>query len=254
MRYARAGLSDTGRAVREALGAFAAPAVRDEMMALALSIASVPDVPDDVVDCERFVSGVLRTVVSGYLGDDVADAVAADLAPMFLLLTSQVRPATREERELGEQRDLGEPGEQRNLRGEITQVRRTPTPLPRPAAAMVLLATLNADRVSSLGKGLHGVAAVRVAEHVFALAAALDARPHRLPLVVIDLDAAPFDAAGLGALAPLLPTGTRMVLWGDQARFTNAIERLRRGGIEFVSCNAGATMDELVALCHAFVA
>jgi hypothetical protein len=231
--------------VREALGAFAAPAVRDEMIALALSIASVPDVPDDVEECQRFVSGVLRTVVSGYLGEDVADAVAADLAPMLLLLTSQVRPATREERELSEQQ---------NMRGEITQVRRTPTPLPRPAAAVVLLATLNAERVSSLGKGLDGVAAVRVAEHVFALAAALDARPHRLPLVVIDLDAAPFDAAGLGALAPLLPTGTRMVLWGDQARFSKAIERLRRGGIEFVTCNPGATMDDVVALCRAFVA
>lgn len=239
MRYARAGLSDTGRAVREALGAFAAPAVRDEMLALALSIGSVPDVPDDVEGCRHFVGGVLRTVVAGYLGEDVADAVTADLAPMLLLLTSQVRPARREERE---------------PREEITQVRRTPMPMPRPAPALVLLATLNAERVRALGSGLDGVAAVRVAEHVFALAAALDARPHRLPLVVIDLDAAPFDAAGLVALAPLLPTGTRMVLWGDPTRFSTAIERLRRGGIEFVSCQAGATMDELAALCRAFVA
>jgi len=242
MRYARAGMSDTGRAVREALGAFAAPVVRDEMIGLALSIASVSDVPDDVEECQRFIGGVLRTVVAGYLGDDVADAVAADLAPMLLLLTSQVRPATREERD---ERERGE---------DITQVRRTPTPQPHPAAAVVLLATLNAERVRALGKGLEGVASVRLAEHVFALATALDARPHRLPLVVIDLDAAPFDAAGLGALAPLLPTGTRMLLWGDPKRFTNAIERLRRGGIEFVSCNAGATMDDVAALCRALVA
>lgn len=234
MRQASVGRGETGNAVREALGAFAAPRVRDEMLTLALDVAGCSEVPHGVEDLQRFLDGPLRTVVAGYLGDDIADAVAADLAPMVMLLTSQVRTAESGDR-------------------EITGVRLTPTPAPRQSAPVVLMATMNGPRLRGLAKGLEGIAAVRIAEHVFALASGLSASPSRLPIVVIDLAAAPFDAAGLSALAPLLPAGTRIVLWGDTTRFAKAIERLGRAGIAFVSCDADATSAEVADLCRVFV-
>lgn len=235
MRQASVGRGETGNAVREALGAFAAPRVRDEMLSLALNVAGYAAVPDDLESLQRFLEGPLRTVVAGYLGDDVADAVAADLAPMVTLLTSQVRTAATRDRD------------------DITGVRLTPTPAPRPSAPVVLLATMNGPRLRGLAKGLEGIAVVRIAEHVFALASGLNVAPRRLPIVVIDLAAAPFDAAGLSALAPLLPAGTRIVLWGDTTRFAKAIERLGRAGIAFVACNADATSEEVAELCRVFV-
>lgn len=225
----------TSRAVSEALAAFAAPGLCGEMLSLALSVASLQVVPEDVVELQRFLDGPLRTVVAGYLGDDAADAVAEDLAPLLMMLKSQVRPSSRADRE------------------DVSEVRRTPTPMPSLGPPMVLLATLDGPRLRGLTRGLEGVASVRLAEHVFALASALDARPHRLPLVVIDLAAAPFDGAGLGALAPLLPSGARIVLWGDPRRFEKAIERLRRAGVELVSCPAGVTIAELANVCSVLV-
>ena len=235
MRYATVGRGETSQAVREAIGAFAAPDMRDQILGLALSIASLGDVPERIEELQQFIEGPLRTVVAGFLGEDVADAVAADLAPMLVLLTSQVRPRTPP-------------------RDEDTGVRRTPTPAPRAAAPLVLLATMNASRLEEFSAGLLGFAAVRVADHVFALAAALETAGKNPPLVVIDLEAAPFDAAGLVALAPLLPTGTRLVLWGDPTRYRMAIERLRRAGITFVSRDALASAEEVAELCRVFVA
>lgn len=235
MRKATVGQSATARAVREALGAFASPVMRDEMLALALSVANTGEVPDDIEALQRFLDGPLRTVVSGYLGEDAADAVAADLAPMVAVLTSQVRP------------------KRETPVDEITGVRCTPTPIPRVVAPIVLLASMNGSRFRALAKGLEGIAVVRVAEHVFALAAGLDGHTGRLPLVVVDLAAAPFDSACLCALAPLLPIGTRVVLWGDATRFERSIERLRRGGIDFVSCGAEVTSREVAELCRMFI-
>lgn len=67
------------RAIREALGSVAAPALRDAVVTRALAEEGLAGVPDTPAEFAAFVGGPLRRAILGSLGDDLGRPVVMEL-------------------------------------------------------------------------------------------------------------------------------------------------------------------------------
>jgi CheY-like chemotaxis protein len=71
------------RLVREAIGQFAAPEVADRIERSALQRSGLSELPEDPLGVVRFVDDELVETLTDYLGEDAADAVRDELAPIL---------------------------------------------------------------------------------------------------------------------------------------------------------------------------
>lgn len=78
--------AQVAQAIREAVGAFANHTVAEELIHEALVEAQLPNLPDGADVLRAFVEVELRGVILTALGEDVADAVVAELGPMITVL------------------------------------------------------------------------------------------------------------------------------------------------------------------------
>ncbi len=80
--------------VREAISQIAAPDMAQRIERAALERYAGSSLPADPVAFKEFVEGPLMETIVDYLGDDVAEAIARDLAPMLAHVTASAAVAS----------------------------------------------------------------------------------------------------------------------------------------------------------------
>ena len=265
MESARAS-GHAARAVREAIDAFAAPAVGDRVLALALRWACQPMVPEGGEALSNFVIHSLFRAAEEVLGTSEARAIVDELAPIVESVgrqeVSQVRPSrpalavllaeeeaadeddfpelVMEEPPLVHQPRVSYPG--RRPHGRLTDP--APDSLP-----LVLLATVDPGTVQALSSALAGHASLEPVRDALELLD--DADGATVSILVIDCRRPSVRLETLLALAPELPQGTRVVLWGERADLRERLAMLGSGLPEaWVRCGDGATALDVAAVCR----
>ena len=238
------------RALEEALGAIAAPSVRDAILGSALSRAGLLTVPDDAVLLDAFVRGELAQAIAERLGDDAADGVLTELWPMLATLRAH---ALRSGTPPGTVSPSASP--------KATPVRRVDVPRPREMLApttpppnasddlgedlgsgvmvvstgksvragdslpVLLAVTRDPSRARQLGLALTGRAVVRPVTEILEMQEAIEDHRGELPVVLFDCRVPPFHLESVATFAGDLPPGS----WLALLEATPELERVARG-------------------------
>ncbi len=240
------------RALEEALGAIAAPSVRDAILGAALSRAGLLTVPDDAMLLDAFVRGEFSVAIGERLGGDAADGVLTELWPLLATLRAHALRA-------------GTPpqGHGRSAGSRATPVRPFEVPKPReilppttppPALGIVgdeeeelasgvlvvssgktvragdslpvlFAVTRDPGRARALGLALTGKAVVRPVTEILEMQEAIEDHRGELPVVLFDCRVAPFHLESVATFASDLPPGAWLALLDA----TPELERTARG-------------------------
>lgn len=239
------------RTVREVLGSVFAPDLRDRILEDALDRGRESTVPEEAARARDFVEGPLRATIFEHGGIEAADAVMEGLDPILEMAGSHVR--MKDTRRVDE-----------------TQVepRRAPSTIPAPAAddeipgedshvtaaqRPVMMATLDRTGVDGVARCLVGRAEVRQVGDVFDLVSAMDVHSSRAPLLVIDCCLPAVDPATVATMLPVVPRGSRVILWGATERMRADLELVAPAAAEWIACAADATHEDLASLLASFM-
>lgn len=239
------------RALEEALGAIAAPSVRDAILGSALSRAGLLTVPDDAMLLDAFVRGELSVAIAERLGDDAADGVLTELWPMLAALRAHAlrsgtpprgipptsAPRATPVRNLDVPRprevlppttppppmagdDLGE-----DLASGVMVVTSGKTVRAGDSLPVLLAVTRDPARARQLGLALTGKAVVRPVTEILEMQEAVEDHRGELPVVLFDCRVAPFHLESVATFASDLPPGSWLALLDA----TPELERVARG-------------------------
>jgi hypothetical protein len=243
------------RAIEEALGAVAAPAICDAILATALSRSGAVTTPDGEA-LVAFVRGPLRMAIGERLGEEVSDEVLGMLGPVIQRIATRASLKPRA---------VPAPAEAK-LASPIETVRPDPSPAParqRPALddteepsgvvvlrqgktvrageflPVFLVVSANAEWTRQLALEMVGRAVVRRVAEIFELVEAIEDHRADLPIVIFDCGSPPFHLESVATFASELPPGAWLALLGPQpaddriardfAGTTLTIARLRPG-------------------------
>lgn len=233
------------RTVREVLGSVFAPDVRDRLFDAALERGRESTVPEEAERARDFVEGPLRAAVFEHAGPEAAEAVMEGLDPILEMAGSHVRMKdTRRADETQIERrgpsTVPAPAPEDELPGEASQV--------TAAARPVMMATLDRTGVDGVARCLVGRAEVRQVSDVFDLVSAMDAHSSRAPLLVIDCCLPAVDPATVATMLPVVPRGSRVILWGATERMRADLEMIAPSASDWIACAADATHEDLASL------
>lgn len=234
------------RTVREVLGSVLAPDLRDRVLEDALERGRESTVPEEAERARDFVEGPLRAIVFEQVGLEAADAVMEGLDPILEMAGSHVRmkDARRADDTQVEPRrapsTIPAPPAEDEIPGEDSHVTATVRP--------VMMATLDRTGVDGVARCLVGRAEVRQVSDVFDLVSAMDANAVRAPLLVIDCCLPAVDPATVATMLPVVPRGSRVILWGATERMRADLEMVAPGAAEWIACAADATHEDLASL------
>ena len=266
--------------VREALGAVATPERADELLLDALARGCELSVPEDPVRLRAWVTGAFFEVLRETLGLGTAEAVIDQIGLVLVALDtkaadedegneiSRVRasvpsapraPAdmlgTRKHAipqrvvEL-EPEPVSQPHEEVFESGEILAAagnQRPTDPVPG-MVPIVLLASRDRATLIELRDGLTGGLDVVSVDDPIALLDALHAMP-ALAVVVIDARNPSVQPATMAAMAPDLPRGVQVLLWGVTPEIESEINALGSETFNWVGCDARTPPEEVAFLC-----
>lgn len=279
----------TAYVIREAIGAVANEDVRDRIVACALATAGETDVPEARHRLRAFIVGPLFASLRDALGLGAAELVIDQIGHVLGGLDlagaedeiSQIRPASTptpvpdapsglgaptpvpSTEESGDRPSLGldldaqfdelfdESGEH-----DVVMMQEAPVVSPHqrptdPAPGMlpvVLLASRDRDTLIELRDGLTGGLDVIAVDDPIALLDALQSIP-ALAVIVIDARHPSVQPATMAAMAPDLPRGVQVLLWGVTPRLEAEINGLGEGTVHWVGCGAATPPEEVAFLC-----
>lgn len=265
--------------IREALGAVANDEVRERILATALQAAGESAVPEERDPLRAFVHGALFASLRDALGLGAAEIVIDQIGHVLVNLglddadeeISHIRPASiptarvpvsvepleGKRPSLGPELDaqfdelLGESGEYDAL---LTPSLPAASPNHRPTdpvpemLPVVLLASRDRDTLVELRDGLTGGLDVISVDDPIALLDALQSIP-ALAVIVVDARNPTVQPATMAAMAPDLPRGVQVLLWGVTPDLEAEINALGEGTLHWVGCESTTPPEEVAFLC-----
>ena len=280
--------SRTGSVIREAIGAVATEDVCDRIVACALAAGGETDVPEDKDRLRAFVMGPLFASLRDALGLGAAELVIDQIGHVLVALDleldteeiSQVRPASTpttphaspdtrrpspvpEVEQSGDRPSLGpdldaqfdelldESGEYDVLfipEESVASANQRPTDPAPGMLPVVLLASRDRDTLIELRDGLTGGLDVISVDDPIALLDALQSIP-ALAVIVVDARNPTVQPATMAAMAPDLPRGVQVLLWGVTPKIEAEINALGEGTLHWVGCGATTPPEEVAFLC-----
>ena len=222
------------RSLNEAIDAVAAPHVRDAVISRALADAGLHAVPERGGVVLTFAQGPLKRALTQRLGEEICDEVLAQIAPLLKHASHVGEPALR----------LSQRPQHQDVEATRLRTRRAPPSeemLARAAsdeadalddgsASGVYASAMSASAIGSLppiflassddaiarrlGGSLTGRAIVHPLGGLLELVDALESHELEAPVVLVDCGNPVLQVASLVALAPDLPAGTVVLVWG----------------------------------------
>jgi hypothetical protein len=241
------------RAVAEAIGAVAAPVVRDEVIELALRWAGCAAVPERGPAVASFVEGPLFRALVHVLGEPSASTVCDELAAVTAMVmdeeVSEIRPSWPV---LALDPAEDDPELIIEMEAEVVEVSSVPTatdPAPRRDLPLLVVASSSPTTLSMLSVALGGAAYIEPARDALALLEGLGRND--AGLIVLDCKRPTVQVETLLAMQPELPAGLRVVLFGEP----RGLERhLEAAGAEmpasWICCGTDASVEDLAAVCR----
>lgn len=223
--------------MREALTSIATSQVAGRVLHRALHLAGEHEIPTGGSRLQRFVDRHLRSAAAFVLGNEVAEALIEQLAPIVSPLPSVLPPISRAWIAIDGEPDLvprsslgGTLGDEfEALELEISDLgdedrERDPLPLdrqrtlPAPERPTVLVATTDESLVAELRKLLaQHIQLSRVGDVVALLEAAQLATPDAAPVVIVHGASPSVQPATVATIGAELPAGSTLLLWGVSA-------------------------------------
>lgn len=262
--------------VREAVDAVAAPALRDRIIGNALIRARRNEVPEPLHRLRDFVQGQLREALTDALGVQPALQVVESLEPILDVLEldeeeiSEIRPSagvvprapatpkdeapTRKHAVVDEhapEPSVLDSGETLLDSGEIRLLgdgNEHPTDAPPEMQPVAVLTTLDPSVAGELRSGLGDVVEVRVVADPISFLDAIQSTPS-LAVIVVDARTPSVQPITLAAMAPDLPAGVRVLMWGVTEVMEKEIHALGPDTLHWVGCAADTPAEEVAFLC-----
>jgi hypothetical protein len=227
------------RAVVEAIGAVAAPSIRDRVVRLALTWSGDTEIPERGEAVGRFIDGPLYLASKEVLGEQAAQGIREELAPVAAVVESDEISGTRPswpELRIEDIEDFQRPTD--------PMVRTITRELP-----LLLVASCDPSSVGKLSFELSGCAYIEPVRDATAVLEGLGVQ--EATLIVVDCRNPTVQAQTLLALGPEMPPGSRIVLWGERPSLERELEQLG-GGIPdtWVCCGQGASVEDVAAVCR----
>ncbi len=196
------------RTMAEVLECVATPTVARRIVAEALAVASLDAPPVHPRELTAFVRVHLQRAIQVVLGHDAAELVERALLALAARLQAQdditqVRSVPRAEPSAAPPGEVGAP--------------QTGTHTARPASRavrLVLVATSDPHRLSVIEGAVGERAFVMAIEDMVSLVDAAHGEHRNAPLLVVDCLAPSIQPSTMAAVAPELPPGTQVLLWG----------------------------------------
>ena len=277
------------RAVREALGTLVSPELSGQLVARALKASRLDVIPESGTAVERWVEGPLRREIELSVGDDAAELVAAQLAPIIAHASgSAVRAQPKTEPPRASESDFAseEPtgvvaavppragGREELVRTarlklspeQLAQLRQPPPAetdeghTTRPMALdaptsttralpRVLAASADQGALAALRQALPDGATVVPVTDLVGLLDALDAPGLVEPVLLVDCRRPTVHVTSVLAIGEDLPRGTTVVLWGAGEETWRDLDRDRTPSCRWVRCSHEATTEDVGSLC-----
>ena len=237
----------------EAIDALAAPRVRAVVIELALRWARLDAIPERGPQVGDFIRGALFQATEQALGASAAESILEQLEPMANMLAQQeissVRPVAPAAAPSADEDDSPEisfspPPDLRTRSGNRAFHETDPAPA---NFATILVASVDPHSVQEIGLAMSGVASIEPVTDALAILEHLE----RLDtsIIVIDCRRPAVSVETLISLAPELPAGVRIVLWGERYDLES---RMAAMGIpiprEWVCCGPDASADDVAAV------
>lgn len=226
------------QAVTEAVEAVAAPDVRSEVIQLALRWARCSRIPERGPEVDAFVTGPLFFAVERALGEEAAQMVRDELGAV----AAQVR---------GEEA-LAQPPSPTEWDDDEPELIIEPlvtSPAPRGELPLLVVASSSPVALSLLSLALGGAAYIEPARDPLALLDGLGQGDEGL--IVLDCRNPTVRVETLLAMQPDLPTGLRVVLWGESAALEEQLAELGASKPEtWICCGANASAEDVATVCR----
>lgn len=243
------------RTVREAVDALAAPAVRDEVIELALRWAGCAAFPERGPAVASFVEGPLFRALVHTLGEAAASTVRDELSAVTaMVMDEEVSEVRSSWPALALDPDDDEPELIVEMDMDVDEVEVAPPPnATRPAPGrdlpLLVVASSNPTTLSMLSVALGGAAYIEPARDAIALLDGLGRND--AGLLVLDCKRPTVQVETLLALSPELPAGLRVVLFGEPRGLERHLEAAGAVMPEtWVCCGSDASVDDLAAVCR----
>lgn len=256
--------------VREAVDVVAAPGLRERILADALRRARRREVPEPLHRLRDFVNGELREAMIDALGAQTAMQVIEHLEPILDVLEldeeeiSEIRPSAglvpgtpgmpRDELPTREHAVIGDARREPDMlaeSGEMTVLghgNENPTDVPPDMAPVAILTTRNPEVASALRSGLGDAVEVRTVTDAISFLDAVQSTPS-LAVVVVDACSPSVQPVTLAAMAPDLPPGVRVLMWGVTGTVEKEITELGSQTFHWVGCSADTPVEDVAFLC-----
>lgn len=265
----------TRRFVLETLRAFASEFVSERILEAALHAAREIDVPEHGPRLRRFVERHLPAAVGAQLGAETAQMVTEALRPMAHMLPDPAETSRVRARDQVSTKNPPPPEPERRERPSLAWSATPPSSTPeaqalpvepslmlddRPTATppelalpMVILASRAEGRAAEIRTWLGGRAALQLAQDAVKLLSCVEVAMNLAPVLLIDCVEPAVQLPTLLLLAPELPAGATVVLWGleDDAVFDELA--LEQGAARFIRCGPEATSRDVGALLSPFI-
>lgn len=255
------------RALEEALGAVAAPTIRDEILGSALARAGLVAVPEAGEELDGFVRSDFRHAIADRLGEDVAEGVMTDLWPLLAMMV-QRRPKPMSVR----------PRSATNTPRPVATVRPAATITARPPAiddesdeasgvvvvgpsgktiragdslSVILAVTRDTTRTRTLALALAGKAVVRSVLDLIEMAEAIEDHRGELPVVLFDCANAPFHLESVATFASELPCGSWLALLDGTMEHERAARTFAGSTLTVARLSSSLGMDDVAHRCLA---
>lgn len=121
------------------------------------------------------------------------------------------------------------------------------------AIPFVLIASLDPARQYELEERLDGDAVVQTVEDIVALLEAFDITADYSPVVVIDCMEPAVQPSTLATVAPDLPHGSTILLWGANRETEEVIDNLVKDASRWIRCGVDATADDVCAIVSVLI-
>lgn len=253
------------RALEEALGAVAAPAVRDAILGSALSRAGLIAPPDDGETLDLFVNGAFRHAIAERLGDDAADEVLAGLWPMLVMIarrpknhSSQPIPVTNAPRQRATARPPSPrppsptaPEDGDDASGVMVVVGHGKTVRSGDSLAVVIAVMNDPARTRELALRMAGRALVRPVLDLMEMAEAIEDHRGDVPVVLFDCVRPPFHLESVATFASELPPGSWLALLDASPENHRAARGFAGSTITIAQLSSTSGLDEIARRCLA---
>lgn len=228
-----------GRTVQEVLQSILSPQLSREVLRDACARARRSSFPEDPNAAAEIIEGPLHDMVAELFGDDAAEILVLDLAPVIQMATSGVR-----RRAVFKAPRLPE-----TLRPEQVE---TPTPVAVSAGLEpleIIFASFAPGLPVALTSSLDGLARTRLINDAFGLLTAVEARSTPV-WIVLDGHRPCVDVPTLAAFLRSLPADCRVLLWGCDDPAARRIVQQRPAWSSIGEC---PSWDELAVTLRAMV-